>query len=489
MRQRSCVLSALLLLISLSAVATEQIRPHCSRGRHPNHAIAQARQSGDASQRANEYIGDKRQLVFLVDFTDLAFTDAAPATLWNKIFNQENFQETPFRGSVHDYFYDQSFGQFNLLFDLYYVHMDKAHRQYRSGDIDEFDDTRAGLLLTEILDMKKGEITDWSAYDWDNDGYVNQVFILFAGKGQNDGGDENTIWAHQWKLSEQSLGPYSREWGHVYTVTGGGKDYLIDNYAIFPELTGSGTYGTFGTLCHEYGHCLGLPDFYYGSTSYVGEWDIMDCGNYNEGGYCPPGYSAHEKMYLGWLTIPELTEATTITGMGSISNGQKEAYLIRNDGYSDEYYIIENRQQTGWDSSLPGSGIVVFHVDFDETSWKSGTPNSYAGKRYTIIPANNKLGTSYQSRWAYPYNGNNVLTNGSSPAASLYHKNTDGTTLMNKPVTEMSVEGGLASFKFMGGTTGILEKTFVGQSKVLYDLGPVYIIRNAQGEIKKVIKH
>jgi len=497
MRNSRYIFILLLLLVPITTMATEHERPQCSRGRHPHHAVAQAsrasvnlRSVGDVSRRTKEYIGDKRQLVFLVDFSDLYFQDSEPLTLWNKIFNQENFQEEPFRGSVYDYFRDQSFGQFNLQFDLYYVHMDKEHAEYRSGDIDYYDDTRSGLLLTEILDQHKEEITDWSIYDWDEDGNIDQVLILFAGKGQNDGGDKTTIWAHQWWLSEQSKKPYYREWGNSYAVTSGDKEYIVDRYGIFPELNSSGTYGTFGTLCHEYGHCLGLPDFYYSSNSgVVDEWDIMDYGNYNEDGFCPPGYSAHERMYLGWLDVRELTEPKTITNMESLSEGKKEAYLIRNDGYDNEYYIVENRQQTGWDSSLPGSGIVIFHVDYDEDVWKNGVPNSLDYKRYFIIPANDKPSIYDDSYWAYPYGENNALTNESSPASTLLHDNVDGTLFMSKPLTNMSVTDGLASFDFMGGSTGIFEKKVWGQPKILYDFGPIYIIRNTSGETKKVMKH
>ena len=489
----------LLLLVSITTMATEHERPQCSRGRHPHHAVVKTsrvwtamRSVGDMSQRTKKYIGDKRQLVFLVDFSDLSFQDEDPSTLWNKIFNQENVQEEPFHGSVHDYFSDQSFGQFNLQFDLHYVHMDKEHSRYASGyiEIDKItyeDDSPSGLLLTEILDQHKEEITDWSVYDWDEDGYIDQVLILFAGKGQNDGGDETTIWAHQWTLSKQS--EFNREWGHPYAVTSGDKKYFVDSYGVFPELNGSGTYGTFGTLCHEYGHCLGLPDFYYRNTKYVGAWDIMDYGNYNEGGFCPPGYSAHERMYLGWLDVTELKEPRTITNMASLSEGQKEAYLIRNDGYADEYYIVENRLQTGWDSFLPGKGIVIFHVDYDEEEWRAGTPNSSENKRYTIIPSNGISSFSSQADWAYPYEENNALTNESTPAATLLHENKDGTTLMSKPLTNMTVTDGLASFDFMGGATSIFEKKLWGQPKILYDLGPIYIIRDANGETKKVMKH
>jgi len=128
---------------------------------------------------------------------------------------------------------------------------------------------------------------------------------------------------------------------------------------------------------------------------------------------------------------------------------QPQAYLIRNEGNPEEYYIIENRQQTGWDTDLPGSGIVVFHVDYDEYIFRNSSPNTTKRKRYTIFPANNK---SYASNtnvkgWAYPYESNNELTNTSEPAATLNNANADGTLFMSKPITGMAVNDGLASFR------------------------------------------
>jgi hypothetical protein len=304
----------------------------------------------------------------------------------------------------------------------------------------------------------------------------------------NDGGGKNSIWPHQWWLSEHLKDHQSDVYCDPVKVNYGDKDYLVDSYCAIEEIGGS--YASFGTICHEYSHCFGFPDFYNSATRYVGAWDLMDDGNYNGGGYCPPGYSAHERMLMGWLDITELSEPTVINDLGSLEE-QSQAYLIRNDGYANEYYIVENRQQTGWDQYLPGSGIVIFHIDYDEDVWENGLPNKPSHKRYTIIPANNI--TSYSRKdaveWTYPYGENDSLTNLSKPAASLLHENIDGTKFMNKPIWNMEVTGGVASFTFIEEPTGIWERKTEGKAEILFDLGPIYIIRNARGEIKKVIKH
>jgi M6 family metalloprotease-like protein len=442
----------------------------------------------------NPYIGDRRQLVILVAFADRSFKDDETTTmeLWDKIFNTKNLTEAPYKGSVHDYFFAQSYSQLNLTFDLQYVQLSENCEKYRSWDMRYDDpadnDDNSQYLVQDIMEVLKTRDIDWSLYDWDGDGYVNQLLIVYAGEGMNDGGGKNSIWPHQWWLSEHLKDHQPDVYCDPVKVNCGDKDYLVDSYCAIEEIGGS--YASFGTICHEYSHCFGFPDFYNSGTRYVGAWDLMDDGNYNGGGYCPPGYSAHERMLMGWLDITELSEPTVINDLGSLEE-QSQAYLIRNDGYANEYYIVENRQQTGWDQYLPGSGIVIFHIDYDEDVWENGLPNKPSHKRYTIIHANNI--TSYSRKdaveWTYPYGENDSLTNLSKPAASLLHENIDGTKFMNKPIWNMEVTGGVASFTFIEEPTGIWERKTEGKAEILFDLGPIYIIRNARGEIKKVIKH
>ncbi|MBR1547803.1 MAG: M6 family metalloprotease domain-containing protein [Prevotella sp.] len=453
---RSFAATVLLLLAVVQAVAAgegSEVRRGCRAGRMAQSlpaAMRRAATRSGSSASSNVYIGKRRQLVVLAAFADKAFAESQPIAFWDKVFNAPHFAEPPFSGSVRDYFYDQSYGQLLLQFDIHYVVLADSQTKYRSTDTD---DENSQYLVCDIVDSLSARGTvDWSQYDWDGDGFVDQLLIVYAGKGMNDGGGSNTIWPHQWWLSLHD-GCKER------TVTAGGNSYAVDCYCCVQELTGRNTYGVFGTICHEYSHCFGLPDFYYGATSYVRNWDLMDYGNNNGSGFCPPGYSAHERMFMGWLDMPELTEPTQITGMQALSDSA-QAYIIRNDAWPDEVYVVENRQQHGWDSSLPGSGIVIFHVDFDKDIWRGLTSemvNSSKRKRYTIFAANNRSTSSGQAYWAYPYQGNDSLTNTSVPSASLLRAAADGTNLMSKPITGMSVDdGGLASFRFMmPETTGI----------------------------------
>ena len=497
MRNKRTILWLALLWSVLTATATEPVRPLCSSGRHQRKAVVAYSNTKSGSRRVSPFSGQKRQLVILAEFNDKKYQVEEPLTLWNDIFNQGKKLSKPFVGSVHDYFFDQSYGQFDLLFDMFYVPLDKPQATYRSIGTD---DSNSGILLSDVIEVVKQEITDWSVYDWNGDDYVDQVLMLFPGKGQSDGGGSNTIWPHQWSLTGM---------GHEPITVGDEKHhYYVDSYGVFPELSGSGDYGSFGTLCHEFGHCLGLPDFYYSSSSkVVGAWDIMDYGNYNQKGFCPPGYSAHERMLLGWLDFRELTEPATIKDMKPLSEAA-EAFVIRNSAYDNEYYVVENRQKTGWDSSLPSQGVVIFHIDYDEEVWRVGLPNTSSLKRYTIIPANNNTFYGYQSGWPYPYLENDSLTNNSEPAATLLHNNADGELLMSKPLTHIKVADGLATFDFMGGeVSGIRDvsdndsRNSRLQNSYVYDMSGrivgndirqlghgVYIIRRSDGTLCKVMK-
>ena len=428
----------------------------------------------------------------MVEFNDRAFKGNEDATLaqWNLIFNTKDLTEAPFKGSVHDYFYAQSYGNFDLTFDLVYVKVKGNAVKYAST---KYDDENSQYLVQDIMEVLKTRNIDWSLYDWNGDGFVNQLLIIYAGHGMNDYSGDNLICPHQWWMSEHLKDGQKGVYCDPIPVTYNDKEYKVDCYCALAELTKNDDYGSFGTICHEYTHCFGFPDFYAGRTTYVGAWELMDYGNYNGNGYCPAGYSAYERWLMGWLTPTELTSATTVTDMPAL-NDKPQAYLIRNDGFEHEYYLVENRQQKGWDASIPGNGITVFHVDYVPDLWVSVTDyvNKNSRQHYLIFPANNKTSTSsyYANNWGYPYQSNNALTNTSTPAAVLWNENTDGSLLMNKPLTNMSVTNGLASFSFMGGSSGIerIQSSQPNSSyEVLYRQGLLSIVRLPSGEVRKVM--
>ena len=484
----------LLLLLMVTSVAAEDIvvQRGCRRGT-PRPESMRLRRGGSEERLpgGDFYHGERHQLTVLVAFNDRLFAGDETATLaqWDKIFNTENLLEDPFKGSVHDYFFDQSYGDFSIIFDLIYVQV--------SGDAEKYastwsDDENSQYLVEDVMEELLKRDIDWSLYDWNDDGYINQLLIIYAGNGMHDSSGSNLIWPHQWWMSEHLKDRQEGVYCEPIPVSSGDKDYLVDCYCALNELTKNGDYGSFGTICHEYTHCFGFPDFYYnGSSKTVAGWDLMDSGNYNGDGYQPAGYSAHERWLMGWLIPIVLDETTTITDMPALAD-EGRAYLIRNDGCENEYYIVENRQPMGWDAGLPSSGILVFHIEFEPSIWTSTkvAPNSSSRKRYELFHANNKTSAYQCGGWPYPYQENNSLTNTSSPAATLNNENSDGTKLMSKPITNMAVNNGLASFEFTVTTTGLCSQpSSLGlRPTVLYRFGPIDVVRTADGKIQKVVR-
>ena len=405
---------------------------------------------------SSQYTGDKKGLVILVEFPDKQFTHGN-RNLYEKILNEKNYSnpDLGFVGSVSDYFREQSKGVFNLTFDVVGPVMMSKESTYYGGDT-PYQDANIREMLLEALNTASTDV-DFSKYDWNNDNEVEQVFFIYAGLGQANGGGDNTIWPHKSILNTQGgitldgirINTYacSCECQPVYTQQG--KDIV---------MTGTMIDGI-GTICHEFSHCLGLADLYdiSGNTGNGGgygmdAWDLMSSGSYNDNGFRPACYTGAEQMWIGWKQPIELTEATEIKGMKSLENGG-ESYIIRNDANPDEYYILDNRQPDGrWDAGLPGAGLLITHVDYDQGVWDSNGPNDNPNhQRCTPIPADGNFYTYTENIAgdAYPYGSNNSLTNETTPAAKVYAKNTDGTYYMNKPITDITQNAdGTISFSF-----------------------------------------
>lgn len=404
----------------------------------------------------NIFQGTKKGLIILAQFTDSKFQSGHDRALYNKIANAENYTDNGFKGSVKDYFKAQSAGQFELDFDVVGICQLKNPCSYYGGNDSHGNDLHAGEMVAEACQWAATQGVDFSKYDWDGDGEVDQVFVLYAGKGEADGGAVSTIWPHEFALS-------ASDYGKSLSLSG----VTVDTYACSAELNGRGKLDGIGTFCHEFSHCMGFPDFY--DTSYsgwfgMGAYDLMCAGNYNGDGKCPAGYSAYEKHECGWLTYQDVThidEALNVTGLKAISEGGG-AYVLKNKAHEDEYYIVENRQNTGWDAYLPSEGVMITHMDYDANIWLYNTPNApgeyydehdnvYANdhQRLTIFRAGRSTSDDGDTSDLYPYNTNNNLTAESNPAATLYNKNSDGTKYMHIDITDISVASdGTASLTF-----------------------------------------
>jgi hypothetical protein len=230
---------------------------------------------------------------------------------------------------------------------------------------------------------------------------------------------------------------------------------IIDRYAVFNELEGSNDNSTsidgIGTFCHEFSHCLGLPDFYAtnGANVYgMSTWSLMDHGCYLDNGYTPGGYTSYERHFMGWLDYIDPVEGTRYE-LSPLNTDDGTAVRVLNDANPDEYYLLEYRVRTGWDFFLPGEGILILHVDYNSAAWRNNGPNNDGRHpRMTIIPADNVLAAYNNSTDTWPLGAKDSLTNYSVPAAVTYAGG-----FMNKPITSMAIDQNrrIASLVYMPG--------------------------------------
>lgn len=407
-----------------------------------------------AGAKTSAYVGSKKGLIILVEFSDKAFSMSNPQQYYERMANEEGFSSGRQQGSVHDYFMEQSGGVFDLSFDVIGpVKMPNGYAYYGADKGDETD-VNIDKMLTTAINMADSQVK-WSDYDWDGDGEVDQIYFLYAGGGQATGAGSNTIWPHKWNLM------WATGTGRPITKQG----MILDTYACSNEVFSNNVIAGIGTICHEFSHCLGLPDMYdttgnsgNTATNYgMGNWDLMNSGNYNNSGYTPAGYTSWEKMMAGWLEPEELTSDKYVTEMLPLSEGG-QSYIVYNPANRNEYYMIENRAKSGWDAGLPGEGMLILHVDYDETIFMDyNAPNTFFTDTYfsndhqrlTIFHADGTEGDNDEVTDPYPYGNLNVLSNYSKPAATLHNANTDGSKNMNIRINRISrAEDGSMSFVF-----------------------------------------
>lgn len=417
-------------------VATlEDVRATCTE------RMQQVRARRSASARKSSEVptsGDVRVPVLLVQYADVVFSMSDPQTVFEQRIGGEG-DVSKGTGSVRDYFVAQSEGQFRPQFDVIGpITLDKDMEYYGGNDKDG-NDLRAREMVSEACRKAFSAAgVDFSLYDNDKDGYVDIVYVIYAGFGEASYPDmlENTIWPHQWQLEA----PLS---------LGGVK---VNRYACNNELKGyRGTeLAGIGTFCHEFSHCLGLPDFYdtssEGNAFGLDAWSVMDYGCYNNDGHTPCGYTAYEKNFLGWTPLVELCAPTQVTLKPLCEGG--EAYKIVNDANPDEFYVVEYLDRVGWNTYAPASGMLVLHIDYLESAWQDNIVNNDPlHQRVSVIPADGQLSSQTLAGDVYPGTSRNTcLTADSYPAAEVYIGG-----YMSKDITNIVSDGGVVTFSFMEG--------------------------------------
>ena len=460
-----------------------------------------------------------RQLVVLVEFADFDFNLDNPNATYDSLFNMPGFNKGQGKGCVADYFRDQSLGILNLQFDVYGpVKVSQQARYEGSGNNYGKDAFREATvkLIAEHPDM------DFSVYDWNNNGKVNQV--IFVAAGYNGNTSNATYKGYLWPVTTTL---------DTSVITPDGK--TIINYTASAECWPSKSYIStgIGTICHEFSHSLGLPDIYPTSTSnpafsVCDEWDLMDGGNFTNYGWCPTNYTALERMLMGWIEPVELTDSQTVVDMKPIEEGG-EVYRIKHS--ENEWLLLENRQQRGWDAGAPGKGLCIYHVCYSPTQWSNNKVNNNPDKlRFELIHADNMDYDAwdsylYELQWTdyanrqrmnsrllstspYPWFTdsttfvNDALTETSVPAPKMNEPNEAEEELLDKPITNITMsEDGLISFVFLGAEPIVdgLGKQLLwdNDEPAVFDLRGrrvnqtgrgVYIVRDQNGTIRKVFK-
>lgn len=412
------------------------------------------------------YHGQKRGLVILVNFSDVAMSPENPNETFARQMNEVGYSDNGHIGSVHDYFFDQSYGLFDLTFDVVGpVTVSRNVKYYGINDIATGrGDVRVGQMVTEACRLADGFI-DFSDYDWNGDGEVEQVFLIYAGRGEASGGASYTIWPHKYSLTNCQY----RNDGEGPLLLDGVK---VDTYACSCELAEAfgNTLNGIGVVCHEFSHCLGLPDIYdvgYNGAFGMNRWDIMDAGSYsgpNAIGEVPYGYSAYERACVGWLNMIELDGKWKCT-LPPL-NDTPVAYRINNRGNRNEFFVLENHQSDGWYSYLgeyrAPHGMMITHIDYSSSAWESNTVNTDPmHMRTSIVPADKDYGTFINENKRYNvtesefagdlFPGDKNVGRFSSESfmdcgGKLFNENYDGSYNLNLTVDNIKEEDGNISF-------------------------------------------
>lgn len=329
------------------------------------------------SSAARASLQPSRAIVVLVQFRDVKFQTTHGQSAFHNLLNERGYNLNGGTGSAKDYFFENSMGQYDPQFDISpIVTLPESHDFYGENKANG-SDKNADLMVAEACKLASAMGVDFSQYDTNKDGKVDNVFVYYAGNNEAEGAPASTVWPHRWAL-----------YNYRNTIVNGVQ---VWDYACTSELRGaqSTTMAGIGTFCHEFGHVLGLPDVYDtdgaagGSSIGLYNVSIMCGGNYNNGGNTPPYYNALERALLGWTDLVELEADKNIT-LDPIQTSNK-AYRISSKASPDEFYLLEARKPDGWDIPLKNSGLLIYHVD---------------------MSSNNAMGVSAFSRW-----GANTLNN------------------------------------------------------------------------------
>ena len=409
--------------------------------------------SGSNADASVPAMGIRRVPIILVQFQDIKFHNTRQDIIDGMLTGEV---------SVNQYFRDQSNGMYDPQFDVYGIYTVSQNRAYYGAHTGNSNDKALGALVTEACQLAAADGVSFKPYDTNSDNYCDVVIVIFAGVGEAQARTTipDAIWPCNWDLNSAR---YSNMGGNGAFRPSYGDPY-VNTFAVFNELHGDdesvSTIDGIGTFCHEFGHCLGLPDFYDTAVRDahigLGDWDIMCRGSYNNDTYTPAGYSAYEKAFMGWIEYITPLPGTyyTLPVWNQKNADTDKAVCMVSDLNKNEYFIIENRKLQGWDQYLPGEGIMITHVTYNADRWWSDSPNNEDIQLMTLMSADNSWTYEDQSTDLWPLGSNNAFTDTSAPAARLNMKSNGSITgnagYLGKPVTDMVINpDGTASFWYI----------------------------------------
>jgi len=396
--------------------------------------------------------------IILVQFKDTRFALSNPRQYFTDFATKKGFSDsgvsgTSFSsseykatGSALDYFTAASNGQFTPNFHVLGPVTLSNNMSYYGGNDVWGEDIRPQEMVKEAAQLLD-PTTDFSIFDTDGDGFIDNLYVIYAGLGEANGGSEDTIWPHSYTLYTNASS----------AVKVDGK--ILASYAcsaeIFDMYGSSFVADGIGTFCHEFSHVMGLPDLYQTeydqSTEHLtpSDYSIMDYGSYNNNSRTPPTYSIYERNAMGWADIEVLEE-----GVGKLA--ELEHMLTSNKGYAirtadtNEFFLLENRQLSGWDAYIPNHGMLIWHIDYDDNTWNNNAPNNLKKQCVDIVEAGGSADNSSASTMRqYPFPGTkNVTSFTSSTTPAL--KSWAGKSI-DVPLTNIKEANGKITFDVCGG--------------------------------------
>lgn len=401
-------------------------------------AVGRRRVNGLFPETRFPAMGEQKAIVILVEYKDVKMQTEDAQDYFSRMLNEDGFSDYGGTGCAREYFILNSGGNFVPQFDVFGPITLSQNRNYYGGNNWSGDDKNPDQMVVEACRQLDGEV-DFSEYDRDNDGYVDNVFVFYAGRGEASGGGSDTVWPHSWTLASAGVSISDRTFDGV----------VVDRYGCTNEWEGSRPDGV-GTFIHEFSHVIGLPDLYatsYTSSFTPGSWSALDYGPYNNNGCTPPNYGAFERCALGWMDPVRIEGPMTAT-LPEIS--ENVAGIIYNDSNPDEYFLLENRQKNGWDTYIPGHGMLIWHVDYDAMVWGYNTVNNTASHQYVDIEEADGTQSEYtRDGDSFPGSDNvTSFTDTTRPGMKTW-----GGAGFDLPLTEITENNGVITFMVSGGAS------------------------------------